>query len=128
MARRGWHNPPTLRALPKIDRREMKAEHIDRPAQRRQPRRDQDCAMICRKRGFDDAEVGLQRLRVAIGFAVRDRVARGLGAGEIEQGRREPCIDAYQGAAIRLVVTLRVFVAGAIRQSLQVGRGSASER
>jgi hypothetical protein len=59
---------------------------------------------------------------------VRDRVARGLGAGEIEQGRREPCIDAYQGAAIRLVVTLRVFVAGAIRQSLQVGRGSASER
>jgi hypothetical protein len=38
--------------------------------------------MICRKRGFDDAEVS-QRLRVAIGFA--DSVTRGLGAGEFEQ-------------------------------------------
>ena len=92
-----------VRALPKIDRREMKAKHIDRPAQRREPRGDQGRAVICGKRGFDDAEVSLQRVRVAIGLAGRHRMTRGLGAGELEQGRRKPRIDADQGATIRFV-------------------------
>ena len=113
-----------VRTLPQIDCREVKAEHIDRPPQKREPRGNQGRGMIGGKRGFDNAEIGLQRISIAIRFARRNRMRRSLGAGEFEQGCREPGINADQGAPVWFVVALRVLVAGTVRQGLQLRRAT----
>jgi hypothetical protein len=107
--------------LPQIDRRQMEAEHLDRPHQRTQPVARQRRAEMGRQRGLDDGEIrgtAPARCRARGGHSV----AQGLCAGDELQRGGKPGIDADQRAAIGLVGAVFVAVARRIGQRQQVGR------
>ena len=109
-------------ALPQVHRGEVEAEHLHRADQRREARADQRVGMMRLQRRFDDAQVGQELGRRAIGVLRRHRVAQGLGAGQLVQRGGQPRIDADQRAPIGLVLAVRVVVGRGFGQRAHLRR------
>ena len=100
-----------VRALPQIDRREMKAEQAHLPAQTRQPALGQAPRALRDERERNRVEVGGQLLRRGVGRALRARLQRGVPAGERLGARCKARVDSRQRAAVGLVAPVGRVVA-----------------
>lgn len=110
-----------VRHLAQIDRREVEAEHVDRPRQRGQPRIGQRLAVVRREGIDDDLEIGAQFLRARVGGGRADRVAAGILAGQLAAGGRQARIHADQRAPVRLIRAVLGVIRRAFGQGQQVG-------
>ena len=106
----GHHQLVLVRALPDVERGQVKAEDLHRAAQRPQPRLYQGLGVMGTQALGDHVEIGQQLLGGAIGVLWRHGVAQGLGAGERLQRGGQPGIDADQRAPVGLVFPVLVVV------------------
>ncbi len=114
--------------LPEVGGGEMEAEHLDRPDERPEPDRHEGSAVAAAERMLDRAQVREQLLRCAIGLALRGPDPR-LLAGERPERLRDPRVDADDGAAIGLVLAVRIGVARPVGQRLErCGRADEDAR
>ena len=109
-------------ALAKVDGGEVESEYVHGAAQRREPGGNEGGAMVGAKRSLDNGEIGLKFAGVDIGFARRDGVAQGFAAGQHDESRRQPRIDAGERAPIGFILAMGVLIARSIREGLQLRR------
>ena len=105
----------------------MKSENLDRANERREPEAYQRTAVVRLQRVTNSDQIREERSGIGIRFAGRNGVAQGLGVGKALQRRGEPAVDAGQGAAVRLVDTMRTVIDRPRRQLEQRG-GTWRER
>ena len=118
----GQHGLMLVRALPQVDRGQVKAKHLHRPDQRLQPLPDQGLRVLRDQGRFDHAQVAQQFLGCQVGVLRCHRMARGLATAQVLEGGRQARIDADQGAPVRLVLAVLVAVGRALGQGLHLGR------
>ena len=93
-------------ALTQVYRGQVKAEHIDRTNQRPQALGNQCLAMVGLQRGFDGAQIGQKLTGIFVRVLRRYRVARGITAGQVFECGGQACVNAGQGAPVRLVLAV----------------------
>ena len=117
-----------VRVLPQVEHREVKAEHLDRADQGREPPGGKRCRAMQRERGVDGAQVREKLVRIRIRRQTGMRRARRDMARQRGGGRGDAGVDADQRLAIRLVVSMRIGVARGRGERQELGRGRDQTR
>ena len=110
-----------VRALPQIDRGQMKTEHVNGPYQRVQPLGSERFSMMRSQRSLDGAQVGQKIFGTGIGVLRRKGMTRRIATGQLLQRGGQPGVDACQRAAGGLVLAVLAGVGGAVCQRAHLG-------
>ncbi len=95
-----------VRALAQVHRGQMEAKHFHRPDQRVQALRSHSFGVVAAQRGFDHAQIGQKVFSAGVGVLRGHCVTCGIPSREFLQGRGQSCINACEGAAVGLVLTV----------------------
>ena len=106
----GDHRLVHIGVLAQVEHREVKAEHLDRADEGREPSGGKRCGAMQRERGVDRAQVREKLVRIRVRRQVGMRRARRDIARQRGGGRGDAGVDADQRLPIRLVVTVRIRV------------------
>ena len=106
----------------------MEAEHAHRPSQASQPSARKQRRSILEQRPVNRLEVRGEFLRAGVGRRIADRVAHRFVLVERAGRGGDPCVQAGQRTAVRLVTTMRALVRGALGERVQCRRGIVHER
>ena len=111
-----------LGVLPHVEAGEVKAEDLDGPDEVGQLPLFEGGAVFRHERGENDGKLRPERVRVVVGLGIRRRrPGRGL-TRQRRVGRRQPGVDAGQGAAIGFVRPMFRRVARGFGQPAKLGR------
>ena len=118
----GNHLLVNVAVLAQVDRREVKAEHVDRATQRIEPARRQLARAVRGERRVDGVEVGAELARRPVRRRLDLRPTDRNHVGEPARRRRESRVDPDQCLPVGLVLTMWIGVLRSRGQRQEVGR------